>query len=54
MRKDTGIDGDAQRISQLDALFKIYDDSELERELRTKIINPSSGPPQVAQLGFGR
>ncbi|MGE6224083.1 N-6 DNA methylase [Aeromonas media] len=35
MRKDTGVDGDAQRISQLVWLFflKIYDDREAELEL---------------------
>ncbi len=38
MRKDTGIDGDAQRISQMGWMLflKIYDDSELERELLDK------------------
>lgn len=35
MRKDVGVDGDAQRISQLGWMLflKIYDDSELEREM---------------------
>ena len=38
MRKDTGIDGDAQRISQMGWMLflKIYDDSEHERELLDK------------------
>lgn len=38
MRKDTGVDGDAQRISQLGWMIflKIFDDSEKEQEL----INP--------------
>jgi type I restriction enzyme M protein len=35
MRKDVGVDGDAQRISQLVWMFflKIYDDREAEIEL---------------------
>ena len=35
MRKDTGVDGDAQRISQLTWMLflKIYDDKEKEYEL---------------------
>ena len=35
MRKDVGVDGDAQRISQLVWMFflKIYDDREAEVEL---------------------
>ena len=35
MRKDSGVDGDAQRISQLGWLLflKIFDDSEKENEL---------------------
>ncbi len=35
MRKDAGVDGDAQRISQLAWMFllKIFDDREIEREL---------------------
>ena len=35
MRKDIGVDGDAQRISQLVSMFflKIYDDREKEQEL---------------------
>lgn len=39
MRKDTGVDGDAQRISQLGWMIflKIFDDSEKEQEL----INPN-------------
>jgi len=46
MRKDTGVDGDAQRISQLVWMLflKIFDDKEKEYELRDK--NYKSSIPQ--------
>jgi len=39
MRKDTGVDGDAQRISQLGWMIflKIFDDAEKQQEL----LNPN-------------
>jgi type I restriction enzyme M protein len=39
MRKDAGVDGDAQRISQLGWMFflKIFDDRELERQLMLEL-----------------
>lgn len=43
MRKDAGVDGDAQRIGQLVWLFflKIFDDMEAEKELfNSKYISP--------------
>ena len=43
MRKDTGVDGDAQRIGQLVWMFflKIFDDREKEYELLEKnIVHP--------------
>ena len=50
MRKDTGVDGDAQRISQLCWMFflKIIDDQDQELEL-TKDNYTSPIPPD---LGF--
>ncbi len=42
MRQDAGVDGDAQRISQLVWLFfmKIFDDKEYEYELEPDYISP--------------
>ena len=56
MRKDTGIDGDAQRISQMGWMLfsKSMTTASSSANYSTKIINPRPGPPQVAQLGFGR
>ena len=56
MRQDTGIDGDAQRISQLCWMFflKIIDDQDLELELmqeRLHFPDPTGVP--VAYLGGG-
>jgi hypothetical protein len=52
MRKDVGVDGDAQRISQLCWMFflKIIDDQDQELELckddyRSPIPKPCSGAP---------
>ncbi|WP_237251777.1 type I restriction-modification system subunit M N-terminal domain-containing protein [Thioalkalivibrio nitratireducens] len=53
MRKDVGVDGDAQRISQLCWMFflKIIDDQDQELELlnpggyRSPIPEPTSGGP---------
>ena len=54
MRKDAGVDGDAQRLSQLVWMLflKIFDDQEREREL----INPKykSPIPQELRCALGR
>jgi type I restriction enzyme M protein len=54
MRQDTGVDGDAQRISQLCWMFflKIIDDQDQELELlkrRLPLAHPR--PPAMARLG---
>ena len=48
MRKDAGVDGDAQRLSQLVRMLflKIFDDQEKEREL----INPKYRSPLPEEL----
>jgi type I restriction enzyme M protein len=48
MRKDAGVDGDAQRISQLAWLFflKIFDDRELERQTMREL----DGKPYVSPI----
>ena len=48
MRKDAGVDGDAQRLSQLVWMLflKIFDDQEREREL----INPKYKSPLPGEL----
>ena len=54
MRKDVGVDGDAQRISQLVWMFflKIYDDREKELELlEDDYKSPIPKTPALAQLG---
>ena len=48
MRQDTGVDGDAQRISQLCWMFflKIIDDQDQELELLERPLPiPASGAP---------
>ena len=46
MRQDSGVDGDAQRISQLCWMFflKIIDDQDKELELLDKNGSPFEGP----------
>ena len=54
MRKDVGVDGDAQRISQLVWMFflKIFDDREAELELlEDRLQIPVAGTPALADLG---
>ena len=54
MRKDVGVDGDAQRISQLVWMFflKIFDDREEELEAAGRQLQiPAAGTPALAQLG---
>ena len=54
MRKDVGVDGDAQRISQLVWMIflKIFDDREAELELiEDDFISPIPAASAVAQLG---
>ena len=54
MRKDAGVDGDAQRISQLSWMLflKIFDDKEKEYELMRKGVPVAdAGPAPVAELG---
>ena len=56
MRQDTGVDGDAQRISQLCWMFflKIVDDQDQELEmLHSGYHSPISRSLQVARLGGG-
>src|SRR6266704_6411062 len=52
MRQDAGVDGDAQRISQLCWMFflKILDDQDAELEL----LDPSYEPPLPADLRWSR
>ena len=55
MRQDVGIDGDAQRISQLCWMFflKIIDDQDRELELlKDRYRSPTSRQCAVAQLGY--
>ncbi|MCK7477674.1 MAG: SAM-dependent methyltransferase [Candidatus Moduliflexus flocculans] len=57
MRKDVGVDGDAQRISQLVWMFflKIFDDREEELELlRRQLQIPAARAPALARLGHRR
>ena len=54
MRKDVGVDGDAQRISQLVWMFflKIYDDREArDRAIGRQLQIPFAGKTALAQLG---
>ena len=54
MRKDVGVDGDAQRISQLVWMFflKIFDDREAELELLGRQLQVTAArAPALAQLG---
>ena len=54
MRQDTGVDGDAQRISQLCWMFflKIIDDQDQELELmQADYTSPIPEPVPVAHLG---
>ena len=54
MRKDVGVDGDAQRISQLVWMFflKIFDDREAELELiEDDYKSPLAGASSLAKLG---
>ncbi len=56
MRQDVGVDGDAQRISQLTWMFflKIIDDQDQELELtRDGYRSPIPKQYPVAQLGGG-
>jgi type I restriction enzyme M protein len=56
MRQDTGVDGDAQRISQLCWMFflKIIDDQDQELELiRIRLSSPIPSKLPVALLGRG-
>ena len=57
MRKDAGVDGDAQRISQLVWMLflKVFDDREAEKELlRGRVQVPHPRTPALACLGQGR
>ena len=57
MRKDAGVDGDAQRINQLVWMFflKIFDDRETEKEmLEDNYKSPIPEQSALAQLGGGR
>ena len=56
MRQDTGVDGDAQRISQLCWMFflKIIDDQDQELELmQTGYVSPDPQALPMARLGGG-
>ena len=53
MRKDVGVDGDAQRIGQLVWMLflKVFDDRELEREaLEDDYRSPLPEPPPVVDV----
>ncbi len=56
MRQDSGVDGDAQRISQLCWMFflKIIDDQDQQLELMQDGLSLAyPGQPAVARLGRG-
>ncbi len=55
MRQDAGVDGDAQRISQLVWLLflKIFDDREAETEINPDYESPYPGRAALAELGGG-
>ena len=56
MRKDAGVDGDAQRISQLVWMLflKVFDDAESERELmEDRYRSPIPSTASLAILGHG-